>query len=78
MTIHIRHWGSSPLFGIGKWTLFFYTGIAFGVKHGASSVTYYIGPMIMYKTVKTNGRFVELVSTNKWPKNRIWTIKYPK
>lgn len=73
-----RGWHLCPLLDIGKYTLWFTNGIAFGVKYWPGDTTYYIGWLIVSKKTKWITGFVKEVNAGTWPEGWMWIVKYGK
>lgn len=73
-----RGWHLCPLLDIGKYTLWFTKGIAFGVKYYADHITYYIGWLIVSKQIKWVSGFIRGYNDGTWPKGWLWIVKYGK
>ena len=71
-----RGWRLSPLFIIGRYTLWFTNGISFGKSYNCKDVDYYCGWLIISKDTKFHRDFIERVNAGTWPKGWHWTIKY--
>ena len=66
----------SPLFVIGKYTLWFHNGITFGRVYNPKDITYYCGWLIICKETKFHHDFVKGINMGTWPKDRLWIVKY--
>lgn len=71
-----RGWRFSPLFDIGKYTLWFHNGISFGRIYNCADITYYCGWLIVCKKTKYHHDFIERINNDTWPKAKLWIVKY--
>lgn len=63
---------------MSKLRIYFSSGIAFGWKHHANSLTIYFGWILVDVKTKFHRDYVKRINDGMWPKTRLWIIKYCK